>query len=157
VPLFVGAEELLRSSLVSIAQGARPPVREIGALTHEQFAEINKARVELGLHEIRENGIVFLGRHLFVSRSADGYTIDDMIEQIVSALDPASAVLVNSRMTAIQNVTVRNDRLGNQIRDRAIFEATVRKPRLELFSVIPKGDDIKPSKVVVEIKKAASE
>jgi hypothetical protein len=156
VPLFLGAEDLIRSNLTDIAQGARPPIREIGALTHDQFAEINKVRTELGLHEIRENGIVFLGRHLFNSRSEDGYAIDDMIAQIVSALNPASAVMVNSRMTAIQNTAARTDHLGNTIHDRAIFEATARKPRLELYSVIPKGDEVKPLKVV-QIKKAASE
>lgn len=155
MPLFIGAEELVRLNLVCIAQGERPPVREIGALTHEQFIEINRVRVELGLHEVRENGVVFLGRHLFNSRAADGYTIDDMVLQIASAMDAASAVMVNPGMTAIHNMTLRVDRLGNQIRDRAIFEATARKPRLELFSVIPKGDAVKPVGVV-EIKKAAS-
>lgn len=156
VPLFIEAEDWIRSNLTSIAHGARPPIREIGALTHDQFTEINKARGLLGLHEIRENGVVFLGRHLFNSRSVDGYTIDDMIVQIASALDPGSAVVVNSMMTAIQNMTARTDSLGNSIHDRAIFEATARKPRLELFSVIPKGDAVKPINVV-EIKKAASE
>ena len=78
-----------------------------------------------------------------------------MVLQIASAMDAASAVMVNPGMTAIHNMTLRVDRLGNQIRDRAIFEATARKPRLELFSVIPKGDAVKPVGVV-EIKKAAS-
>lgn len=156
VPLFVGAETWIRSNLVAIAQGARPPIIEIGALTHEQFAAINETRNQLSLHEIRENGIVFLGRHLFASRSADGYTIDDMVEQISSALCPASVVLVKPGMTALQNMTARADQLGNAIKDRAIFEATARKPRLELYSVIPKGDTNKPLNVL-EIKKAASE
>ena len=129
---------------------------EIGALTHEQFVEVNQVRVELGLHEVRENGIVFLGRHLFNSRAADGYTIDDMLLQIASAMDAEAAVMVSHRMTALQNRRARQDRLGNAIQDRAIFEATARKPRLELFSVIPKGDAIKPCNVVVEIEKAAS-
>lgn len=156
MPLFLGAEALVRSNLTAIAQGGKPPIQEIGALTHEQFAEVNRIRAELQLHEIRENGIVFLGRHLFNSRSADGYTIDDMIVQIASAMDAGAVVMVRPGMTAIQNMANRTDRLGNQIRDRAIFEATARKPRLELFSVIPKGDAIKPSDIVVEIEKAAS-
>ena len=156
MPLFLDAEELVRSNLTAIVHGGKPPVREIGALTHEQFVEVNRIRSGLGLHEIRENGIVFLGRHLFNSRSDDGYTIEDMILQITSAMDAAAVVMVNPGMTAIQNMTFRTDRLGNRIRDRAIFEATARKPRLELFSVVPKGDAIKPRDVVVEIEKAAS-
>lgn len=156
MPLYVDAENLVRANLTTIAQGGKPPVREIGALTHEQFVEVNRVRVGLGLHEVRENGIVFLGRHLFNSRSADGYTIDDMLLQIASAMDAGATVMVRQRMTAVQNMTARQDRLGNAIQDRAIFEATARKPRLELFSVIPKGDAIKPCDVIVQIEKAAS-
>lgn len=155
MPIFSGSEGLVRLNLTTIAQGGRPSVVEIGALTHEQFIEVNAIRAKLGLHEIRENGIVFLGRHLFNSRSNDGYTIDDMVVQITSAMDSASIVMVNPGMTAIQNPAARIDRLGNRITDRAIFEATARKPRLELFSVIPKGDAIKPNNVI-EIAKAAS-
>ncbi|OAU96701.1 hypothetical protein AO385_0014 [Moraxella catarrhalis] len=50
------------------------------------------------------------------------------------------------RMTAIQSITPRNDGYGNLVTDRAIFELTAKKPRAELFSVIPKGDNNKPPK-----------
>lgn len=134
-----------------IASGERAPVIEIGALTHAQFTIVNSARTALGLPEIRENAIVFLGRHLFNSRAADGYTIDDMIEQIESSLDENSVVLIQPRMTAMENPNRRADQYGNSVNDRAIFEATARKPRIELFSVIPKGDAVKPINVKLKI------
>lgn len=151
MPLYSEAEENIRSNLISIANGQRPPVIEIGAVTHEQFIQINASRVAFDLPEIRENSIVFIGRHLFNSRHADGYTIDDMIIQIASSLSDASIVLVHRSMTAIQNPAMRYDQYGNAVNDRAVFEATARKPRMELFSVIPKGDTVKPVDVKLKI------
>ena len=48
--------------------------------------------------------------------------------------------------TALINNTPRNDGYGNQVNDLAVLELTSRKPRAELYSVIPKGDDNKPQK-----------
>ena len=98
----------------------------------------------LGLHEIESPEIVFIGRHIYASRSKDGYTIDDMVVQIESALSSASVVFANPKMTAMANPQARPDGYGNRVHDRAIFECTQRKPRTELFSVIPKGDVQKP-------------
>ncbi len=110
----------------------------------QQFNDLNAVRRGLGLHEIESREIVFIGRHIHVSRSKDGYTIDDMILQIESALSAAAVVFANPRMTAMNNSQARADGYGNRVHDRAIFECTQRKPRAELFSVIPKGDDQKP-------------
>ena len=63
-----------------------------------------------------------------------------MGRQIESALVPDSIVIANPKMTAMQNPQTRDDGYGNAVHDRAIFELTQRKPRAELFSVIPKGD-----------------
>ena len=43
-------------------------------------------------------------------------------------------------MTALKNPVQRNDGYGNNVNDLGILELTQRKPRAELFSVIPKGD-----------------
>lgn len=85
-----------------------------------------------------------MGRHLFNSRTADGYTIDDMVLQIQSALSEQSLAIVNPKMSTIQAVIGRDDGYGNTVLDQAIFKMTQRKPRAELYSVIPKGDRNKP-------------
>jgi hypothetical protein len=76
----------------------------------------------------------------------DGYTVDDVIDQIAGGVDAAALVLNTSRMTGMENPSPRADRYGNLVRDRVIFECSVRHPRPELFSVIPKGDWIKPKR-----------
>ena len=116
----------------------------IGEFSEPQFSDLNAVRRGLGLHEIESREIVFIGRHIFVSRDRDGYTIDDMVLQIESALSSVSVVFANPKMTAMNNPQARADGYGNRVHDRAIFECTQRKPRAELFSVIPKGDDQKP-------------
>ena len=66
--------------------------------------------------------------------------------QIEYALASTACVLPTSRMTATRSVTVRADGYGNMVFDEAVYELTQRKPRAELFSVVPKGDSIKPKK-----------
>jgi len=116
----------------------------IATFTIKQFEDINAVRRGLNLHELESNEIVFIGRHLFNSRTSDGYTIDDIFLQIQSALSEHSLAIVNQRMSSIQATIGREDGYGNTVFDQAIFEMTQRKPRAELFSVIPKGDRNKP-------------
>ncbi|WP_293730808.1 hypothetical protein [uncultured Actinobacillus sp.] len=52
---------------------------------------------------------------------------------------------LSNRATALENPHQRHDGYGNLVNDRAILELTAKKPRAELFSVIPKGDSIKPN------------
>ena len=47
-------------------------------------------------------------------------------------------------MTTLENPLGRADGYGNTVHDRAVFECTTKKPRAELFSVMPKGDSRKP-------------
>jgi hypothetical protein len=56
------------------------------------------------------------------------------------------AFKVNLPSQALQNPVSRVDRLGNTINDRAVFECMRKHPQPELYSVIPKGDRIKPGK-----------
>ncbi len=88
--------------------------------------------------------IVYIGRHHFASRSAQGYGIDDMMDQIRSCIDADAEIMLFRRMTMLRASTLRADRYSNWVRDEGIFELTRRKPRIELFSVIPKGDRISP-------------
>jgi hypothetical protein len=144
LPLYPDAEAKVRANLRASAAGGRAALVAIGIFTERQWHDINAVRRGLGLHEIESREIVFIGRHIQASRSKDGYTVDDMWAQIEAALSAASVVFANPKMTALESPVGRADGYGNIVHDRAIFECTQRKPRAELFSVIPKGDDQKP-------------
>lgn len=49
-----------------------------------------------------------------------------------------------THMTALRSTFGRDDGYGNEVFDEAIFELTARKPKAELYSIIPKGDRNKP-------------
>lgn len=140
MPLYPGADVLVRNNLLLISAGERAPLRAIGRFTDRQFEDVNFARIEMGFHPLEVNEIVFIGRHLYTSRSRDGYSVDEMIHQIISALDEVSIAVVTPKMSCLRNRVGRQDRWGNTVFDTAVFEMTARKPRAELFSVIPKGD-----------------
>jgi len=69
----------------------------------------------------------------------DGYTIDEVLEQVTSALGDESKVLdeINTVLCSSQE---RKDSAGRMVRDEAVFECTQKYPHPELWSVIPKGD-----------------
>ncbi len=142
MPLYPHALALIRANLEEIAKGNRVKPVAIGNLTERQLGAINQAR------QARSNPlpvviaeVLFFGKHMYQSRVVqDGYTIDDLLDQIASAMDSTAAFIPTSKAAAIQNHTRRLDRYGNMVQDMAIFECTTRHPRPELFSVIPKGD-----------------
>jgi hypothetical protein len=144
MPLCKDFEKLIRSNLEICRAGKKPPLIVIGSLSDKQLEEINEERKTRNMQPITAE-IVFDGRHLHKSRCvADGYTIDDVIEQITHALDEESVFMPHTRMTTIARTTTRKDRLGNEVVDQAVFECTVRHPRPELYSVVPHGDKIRP-------------
>jgi hypothetical protein len=144
LPLYPDAEAKIKANLRTAERGAKPTLVAIGTFTDRQWTDINAVRRGLGLHEIESKEIVFLGRHFYASRAKDGYTVDDMCTQINAALSDDSVAFANPKMTALESPQGRTDGYGNTVRDRAVFECTQRKPRAELFSVIPKGDIEKP-------------
>lgn len=147
MPLNPDARQILRASLVMLAQGEKPLVVTIGYLTVEQHTTINEHRATQKLPALESAEVVFLGRHLYNSRVVtDGYTIDDILDQIESAMSANSMVIATHKMTALKNKTARNDRYGNLVCDEAVFELTQRRPKAELLSVIPKGDKNKPQR-----------
>lgn len=146
LPLYEGMEVTLRIHLERIASGDRVPVIAIGHFTEVQFAAINEGRAALDLHVLEQNEILFMGRHLHKSRANDGYQIEDIVRQIMSALSVEALAHINTFVSYTQNPSAREDGFGNQVYDRAVFEMTARKPRAELFSVMPKGDLKKPTK-----------
>ena len=149
MPLYPNATGLIRANLEALQRkerGIRPVV--IGTLTDAQLRVINEWRAdpENALPPITAE-VIFVGHHLYKSRRIkDGYTIDDILDQIAWAMDETAIPVATEYMTAIENPTARNDRYGNAVRDQAVFECSTRHPRPELFSVVLKGDRIKPPK-----------
>jgi len=146
MPLHDNARELIRANLEQFDPKIKVKVAavEIGTLTDAQLAAINAQQDANGLpRSTRE--IVFHGWHVYKSRIIrDRYTIDDVVDQIVSAMSDNSVVQATEYMTAMENPVPREDRYGNIVNDRVVFECSARHPRPELFSVVPKGDRIKP-------------
>jgi len=144
VPLYDDAKPRLKAHLEAIHRGERVPVIAIGLLTERQFQEIREIQADKGLALLEEREILYLGKHNYNSRSKEGYSIDDMILQIESALSEDS-IVNGHRGTTLENPHPRIDGYGNTVNDRAVLEMTQRKPKSELYSVMPKGDSNKPS------------
>jgi hypothetical protein len=147
MPLYADAAHVLRQQLEQNRERQAIRVVPIGTLTIAQITAINVVRANERLRPIIEE-VVFFGRHIYKRRIVDdGYTIEDVIDQISSAMDRVSVVLADlAPMTIMENPNPRADRYSNFVRDRAVFECSTRHPRPELFSVIPKGDLRKPCK-----------
>jgi hypothetical protein len=146
MPLYENARELMRANLEALARGEKVPRVAIGTLTDVQLAAVNAERAAEDLPLVVAE-IVFVGRHVRKGRILkDGYTIDDALDQIESALSPTAVVIATEYMTGIQSTVLRTDRLGNQVRDLAMLECTTHRPYPELLSAMPKGDRIKPQK-----------
>jgi nucleotidyltransferase/DNA polymerase involved in DNA repair len=148
MPLYANARAMIRANLEALRDGERVKGVAIGTLTAAQLNAINAQRAAEGgaLPPILEE-VIFFGSHAYQSRVLqDGYTIDDVVDQVMSAMDAQSVVVTSTRMTTIQNPIPRADRYGNRIHDKAVLECTRRHPRAELFTVVPKGDYNKPKK-----------
>ncbi|MGA8763479.1 MAG: hypothetical protein WB562_11500 [Candidatus Sulfotelmatobacter sp.] len=157
MPLFVNAGELIRGNLQQFQSSVKIRVQAvaIGALTDVQLAAINANRAGEGLPPIIAE-VLFVGWHIYKSRIIrDGYRIVDVFDQIANAMSVEAVVLDVEHMTAMENPTARADGYGNLVKDadgygnlvkdRVVFECTARHPRPEFFSVVPKGDRIKPT------------
>lgn len=140
MPLYPNIEAQIRSQLEKISRGEPVGLIDIGEFTADQLAAINRQKLQKGLPIVESAVITFKGKHLYNSRTKDGYTIEDMIDQLRSGLSEDSVVTVTLKMTALQNLTGRQDGYGNHVRDKIVFECTLRWPKAEAFSVIPKGD-----------------
>ena len=148
MPLYPNAQALIRANLEALQNGQRVRGVAIGTLTPAQLTAIIAERAAEGgaLPPILEE-VIFFGSHVYQSRVLqDGYKLEDVVDQVMSAMDAQSVVVTSPRMTTIQNLVPRADRYGNQIRDKAVLECTRRHPRPELFTVVPKGDYNKAQK-----------
>lgn len=142
MPLCEHAVELIRANLEALGNGERVRIQVIGRITDNQLRDLNRMRAMRGLPAIEDGEVLFLGRHLYKSRiTQQEYTIEDVISQILSAMSSES---VCNSATSIRSTVLRDDGYGNRVKDKAVFECTDRRPRIELNSVIPEGDVIKP-------------
>jgi hypothetical protein len=146
MPLYPSAKGLIRKNLEALQAGQRVPRIAVGKLTMAQIKAVNAQQAAEGL-PLSIDEVVFVGRHIYKRRILeDGYLIEDVVDQIENALSEGSEVIANNYMTAIKNQVARADRLGNLVHDEAILECSRYRPNPEIFSVVPKGDKIKPKK-----------
>lgn len=144
MPLYDNAIDTIGTNLEQLQNGERPRFQAIGKLTDEQLETINQKQIEKGFPIVQCNEILYMGRHHYESRVIrDGYQIDDLIKQIESSL-AESSVIENNKV--LKSTVLRDDGYGNMVEDWAVFEMTAKRPKMELFSVIPKGDNNKPPK-----------
>jgi hypothetical protein len=143
MPLFASGLHKIRRNLLRVQSGQKPWIEKIGFFTPEQIDQINAARVAMGFPVLRPE-ILFHGRHLYESRcTKDLYTIDQVLEQIVSAFSDASVVDPSPPSVVIRNPNKRLDHRGNLVNDEAVFECSGREPYADLYSVVPDGDGLK--------------
>lgn len=149
MPLLPNARDKLRVNLQKISGGKTVKAVVIGHLTPEQLAGVNAFLSERGFSPVSDE-VVFRGEHVYDSRvTKDGYSIDDVIDQITNGMTPESVPIDSHTMSAIQNQTLRTDSYGSQVLDTIIFRCAGRsKP--ELYSVIPKGDVCPKKRVEME-------
>ena len=87
--------------------------------------------------------VFFVGCHVYDSRvTRDGYTEDDVLQQIKASMAEESVLLVSQKMTVLQNPAKRADGYSRRVHDQAVLECSTRHPNPVLYSVIPKGDSI---------------
>jgi hypothetical protein len=140
LPLYADGLRKIRHNLAQAQCGLRPRIVKIGFFTAEQLAHINEARAAKGFPALLSE-IVFHGAHLYRSRCVrDGYTIDQVLEQVQSAFSDSSEVNFSASSSTMRNPDQRMDHNGYLVHDEAVFECTGRYPYADLFSVVPRGD-----------------
>jgi len=81
----------------------RPRAIAIGFFTDAQLSHINEVRISLGYAPLLPE-IVFHGSHLYKSRCVrDGYTIDQVLEQIESAFSDWSVADFSATSSVVRN------------------------------------------------------
>ncbi len=140
MPLYDGAVELVRDQLEQIHTGQRVGIIAIGRLTDEQHRQLREFRREQGLEGAESPEIIYMGRHHYDSRIKQGYLVDDLVRQVEVSLSADAEPFLRGSMTSLRCPNATLDPYGKLVKYQAIFELSRRKPRVELYSVIPKGD-----------------
>jgi hypothetical protein len=146
MPLNPDAERLIRGNFSMIKRGKNPRRVVIGQLTPAQLAAINANRIARKWDPITAD-VLFHGKHLYDSRiKGDGYTEDEVLEQVKSAMAEESEFKLTPKMTVLRNPALRADGRGSRVHDEAVLECTSQHPLPILYSVIPKGDKLPTKK-----------
>ena len=126
MPLFDNARRKMRINLEEIQEGWHPKKILIGTLTQEQLAAINALKLRHELPLITEE-ITFVGRHIYENRVLqNSYTIEDVLDQIYSGMQPSSTIVEEGWMVGLRNPTKRADRYGKQVNDTVIFKCSLK-------------------------------
>jgi len=140
MPLFHNARQKMRTNLEKIRDGNHPSRIAVGTLNQNHLEAINAQKLEEELPTITDE-IFFIGRHIYESRlDGNGYTIEDVLDQIYSGMDENSIVVKEGIMTGMRNPTKRLDRYGKYVNDVVVFQCTGFNSNPQLYGVIPKGD-----------------
>jgi hypothetical protein len=143
MPLYADGLKKIRRNLLQVQAGQKPWVAKVGFFTPEQMNKINEARTAMGFPALRPE-IKFHGSHLYDSRCVKNpYTIDQVLEQIQSAMSDVSVVDPSRPSVVIRNPNKRVDHNGIAVNDEAVFECSGRHPFADLYSVVPVGDGLK--------------
>lgn len=146
MPLRPNAKKLILKNLLKIHHGRRARPVPIGDLTDIQLRDLNAERERRGMQPMKHE-VKFVGAHIYDSRvRQDGYSFDDVIAQIYSAMGETAVFSENPKMSGLVSTVKRDDGYGNSIIDNGVLECSMRYPYPELYSVIPKGDHKKPPK-----------
>lgn len=145
MPLFADGLKKTRKALELAAANRWSPYQNIGFFTPDQLADMNAMRQKIGQPPL-EATIVCNGKHLYDSRcTKDGYSIDEVVEQVEIAFNRASEASNQGWSTVLRSTSDRFNEEGNAIRDELVFECSAKHPNASLFSVIPRGDGRGPS------------
>ncbi len=146
MPLLANAKDLILKNLLKVHHGRRAKPVVIGSLTDVQLAALNTERQQRGFKPMIAE-LVFVGNHIYDSRvREDGYSFDDVIAQVYSAMHETAILSHSPKMSGLVSSAKRDDGYGNNVTDNGVLECSMRFPRPELYSVIPKGDYNKPPK-----------
>jgi hypothetical protein len=157
MPLVPDAERLIRGCFAVIKRGKKPRRVTVGYLTKEQLADINMERERRGF-VLLSGEIFFIGTHLYGRRIIeDGYTEDDVLKMIQSAMSEKCCFVRTQKMTVLQSPNHRDNGYGCKVRDELTLECSA-SPLAELYSVVPRGDrNYKPNKLREATNEVASE
>lgn len=138
-----GALDKARTMLEAVARGERASPIELATLSPVQLNALNEARRTKGMPEFSQPDALYNGRHHYQSRSADGYSIDEMLNQLESGLADSSRVVNTAKGAELRANFPRLNENGVNVVDSAVLMSG-RDGVPEIFSVIPRGDKKMP-------------
>ena len=146
MPLFENARALILKNLMKLHRGRTAWPVAIGCLTDTQLSMLNAERAGRNFKAMTAR-VLLVGAHIYESRvRRDGYSFDDVILQIESALHHTAMFTPGPSMSEIVSCSERDDGYGNRVIDTAVLGCDSKYPHSELYSIIPKRDHVKPSK-----------